>query len=94
MIRRRLANTKRSENVSGQPQRRRISEIPPPSVPQDERDLSDDELEAKLRDSFRAEQIRLRNMIRQVITVEDLMIMRKALEEHEQQRTTADSIAS
>ena len=54
---------RRLQSVSGQPQRRRISRIPSPSPPSDEYDLSDDELEAKLRDSFRAEGKRLRDAI-------------------------------
>jgi hypothetical protein len=68
MIRKRLTNTKRSEGESAQPQRRRISRIPSPSIPSDERDLSDDDLTAaKLAESFRAERARVRDAIRRAI---------------------------
>ena len=67
MIRRRLTSVKRSEHASPEPPRRRISSIPSPSIPSDECDLSDDDLSAKLRDSFRAEGARVREAIRQAI---------------------------
>ena len=93
MIRKRLLTTKRSEHASPEPRRRRLSGVSAPSLPQDERDLSDDDLRAKLRDSFLAEQVRIRNMIRQVVGDNILVIVRVA-REYEQQRTPASSIAS
>jgi hypothetical protein len=67
MIRKRLSSTTRSESASPAPQRRRISRIPSPSIPQDERNLSDDDLRAELRDSYLTEQARVRDAIRREI---------------------------
>jgi len=68
MIRRRLTSTKRSEIASAQPRRRRISSIPSPALPTDDRDpQTDDDLTAALRRSELAEGIRVRNALRQAI---------------------------
>jgi hypothetical protein len=58
------------------PQRRMISVSP---IPSGECDLSDDDLEAKLRDSFRAEGARIREAIRREIGGDLLSIVRESL---------------
>jgi hypothetical protein len=74
-----LTSTTRSEIVSAQPPRRRISSIPSPSIPSDDRDLSDDDLGARLRDSFLAEGKRVRDTIHRAIGGDLLSIVRESL---------------
>jgi hypothetical protein len=80
MIRKRISNQRRSERASPQPPRRRILSIPSPSKPRDDRDpQTDDDIRAKLRDSFRAEGKRVAEAIRQEIGGDLLMIVRESL---------------
>jgi hypothetical protein len=73
MIRRRL------EIASAQPRRCRISTPPPSAIPSDDRDFSDDDLEAKLRDSFRAEGKRVAEAIRQATGGDIMRIVQEGL---------------
>ena len=73
MIQRRL------ESTSTKARRRRISEIPSPSLPSDERDLSDDDLAVALRESFRAEGKRIRDAIRREIGGDILSVVQEGL---------------
>jgi hypothetical protein len=73
MIRRRL------ESTSTKPQRRRISGTQSPAIPQDERDLSNDDLGAALRFSYLAEGKRIRDVIHREIGGDVLSIVRESL---------------
>jgi len=75
MIRRRLTSTKGSEGESALPRRRRISRIPSPSIPRDERDPQ----LAELRANFRAEGARLRDAIRREIGADLLSVVQEGL---------------
>jgi hypothetical protein len=79
MIRKRLTITKQPAIASAQPRRRRLSGTPSPSIPSDERDLSTDDLAAKLRDSFLAEGRRVREAIRREIGGDVLSILQEGL---------------
>ncbi len=76
MIRRRLSSTKRSKHVSPEPRRRRILRTPSPAIPSEERG---DDLVAAHRDSFRAEQVRLRDAIRRAIGGDALPLAHESL---------------
>lgn len=79
MIRRRLTSTKPAADASETPRRRRLSGIPYPSPPSDERDLLTDDLEAKLRLSYLAEQARIRDAILRETGGDVLSIVRESL---------------
>jgi hypothetical protein len=76
MIRRRLTNTSWSEHISPAPQRRRISRIPSPSPPSDERD---DDLGAAIRLSYLAERARVRDALRREIGDDLLSVVQEGL---------------
>jgi hypothetical protein len=80
MIRKRISNQRRSERASPQPRRRRIKRIPSPSLPSDERDLSDDDLAAALRRSQLGEARRVRDAIRREIGGDIMSIVRESLQ--------------
>lgn len=79
MIRKQISNQRQSEQTSTAPRRRKISGIPAPTLPSDERDLSDDDLAASLRLSYLAEQKRVAEAIRQEIGDDLLSLLRDSL---------------
>jgi hypothetical protein len=79
MIRKRLSSVNQSEPVSPQPLRRRISSIPSPPKPRDDRDLSDDDLAAALRHSQLSEARRVRDMLLQTVVGDIMSIVQKGL---------------
>jgi len=79
MMRRRLTSMMQSEGDSAQPRRRRISRTPSPSLPRDERDLSDNDLAAGLKVSFRSEGARIREAIRRATGGDVLSVVQEGL---------------